>query len=143
MYCNPEEIYRKDKGWIKSLYISYLNTFGNQRKGLGTILLNIAKKWSEGLGYEGRFHVFASSIRPSEAVSHVFYKKYGMNTGLLSIDRKIDRLSKQKRPITNLELQPREMYYPPIEYNVGNNTPFFKHIMKSILSYFSISNSIK
>ena len=63
MYCYPEQVYRRDMGWVNSLYISYLDSMDHPRRGLGTVLLNFATKYSEQLGYNGRFHVEASNLK--------------------------------------------------------------------------------
>jgi len=143
MYCYPGQVYRRDMGWVKSLYVSYLDSCNNPRKGLGTILLNAAKRYSQQLGLEGRFHVDASSLKQYEYAPHVFYKKYGMNTGRPSIDKKLDLYIQKRKNATGLDFKILTMFYPPIQYDVKDKTPFLKRIMKAISQVFSLTNKVK
>ncbi len=138
MYCNPEEVYRKDMGWVQSLFISYLNTGENSGKGLGTMLLDIARQYSQEMGLGGRFHLEAGSLYNSEQVPHIFYRKYGMNTGRPSIDRKMDSFVRKRKKATNLDFKIMPMFYPPIEYDVKAKTSFFENVKKRFLAYFKI-----
>lgn len=143
MYCYPEQVYRRDMGWVNSLYISYLDAMNNPRKGLGTMLLNIAREYSIQLGFNGRLHVDASSVKNKEELPHVFYKKFGMNTGRPKIDEKLDWFIQTGKDATYLDFKIMSMFYPPIQYNVKDKTPFLKRIMKSISQFFSLTNRIK
>lgn len=143
MYCNPESVYRKDMGRVNSLYISYLDTLGSPNKGMGTILLNFAQRYSKEIGCEGRLHLDASKLNHSERVPHVFYKKYGMNTGNIKIDAKLDLYVRKGQDATELEFPTMSMFYPPIDYNVKDKTPFFKRVLDSIIQYFKLNNTIK
>lgn len=117
MFCNPEVIYRKDKGWVNSLYISYLTVLKSKGKGLGTNLLNFAKIYSEKLGCEGRFHLYASSSGPAKYIPHIFYRKFGMNTGFIDIDKTLDMFIKQRKKATAQDFKTLEMFYPPVVYS--------------------------
>lgn len=102
-----------------------------------------AKRYSQQLGLEGRFHVDASSLKQYEYAPHVFYKKYGMNTGRPSIDKKLDLYIQKRKNATALDFKVLTMFYPPIQYEVKDKTPFLKRIMKAIYQFFSLTNRIK
>lgn len=143
MYCYPEQVYRRDMGWVNSLYISYLDSMDHPRRGLGTVLLNFATKYSEQLGYNGRFHVEASNLKNEEEVPHVFYKKFGMNTGRRSIDKQLDVFVQQGKNATYMDFKTMPMFYPPIQYEIKDKTPLLKRIIKSISHYFSLRSKVQ
>lgn len=138
MYCCPEEIFRKDFGWVKSLYIGYLETINGKGKGLGTKLLKFAEQYSRDIGCQGKFHLYSSGNKDLEKAPHVFYRKFGMNTGCPSVDKKLDYFVKKKKSAANLEFKTMLMFYPPIEYDVKAKIPIFKRVIKTLLSYFKL-----
>lgn len=113
MECLPnKEIYSYNR---KSVLISYLTTF-TQGKGFGKALLNFAKTYSKEMGCEGNFHLVSSAAYTPFSAPHGFYRKFGMNSGDIVVDAKIDRMLKKKIPITYRELGNVVMYYPPVKY---------------------------
>ena len=113
MICFPESIFREGK-LVKSLYVQNLisNCSGS---GFGTAMLDFAKKYSEKVGCKGRFHLFASSSYTPKRSPHVFYKRYGLNSGDFLVDKKLDRFIKKGKNSTYLDFKDMEMYYPPIK----------------------------
>ncbi|MCM1338198.1 MAG: hypothetical protein NC191_00830 [Muribaculaceae bacterium] len=134
MYCTPEVVYRKDLGWVNSLYVSYLDTLGNCNKGLGTVLLNIASIYSNRLGFGGRFHLDASGLQSPNRVPHIFYRKFGMNTGFECTDKEMDKFVKSGKPATYLDFKSMTMFYPPIKYPNENKISLLQSLKEHILA---------
>ena len=85
-----------------------------RKQGLGTKMLDYAQNFSKRNGCEGRFYLCADpQFTPNEA-PHIFYRKYGMNTGCIEDDKKIDTFIKEGKNATIKDLQHMKMYYPPI-----------------------------
>lgn len=138
MYCDstPQEIYRKDLGFVKSLHISYLNSFIHQGVGLGTALVNIAKFYSKQLGANGFVDLYASSKMSPHRPPHIFYKKLGFNTGNEYIDKKLDKLIAQKKNADEFDFDTEKMYFPAISYTQKTQTPLYKKLLYNIINYF-------
>lgn len=134
MYCYPEDVYRKDVGWVKSLYISYLDAMGNQDKGLGTMLLKAASNFSKMLGFDGRLHLDSSGLQTPERVPHIFYRKFGMNTGIERIDKKLDEFIKNEKSATTSDFESMTMFFPPIKYSHKEKLSLLQSIKQHILS---------
>ena len=99
----------------KMPYILVLMLLSHPRKqGLGTKMLDYAKNFSKRNGCEGRFYLCADpQFTPKEA-PHIFYRKYGMNTGVPEDDKKLDMFIKEGRSATIEDFSHQKMYYPPI-----------------------------
>ena len=97
-------------------YILVLMLLSKPRKqGLGTKMLDYVQNFSKRNGCEGRFYLSADpQFTPKEA-PHIFYRKYGMNTGYPEEDKKIDTFIKEGKNATIKELSHIKMYYPPIQ----------------------------
>ena len=98
-----------------SLYISFLNSY-IPNHGYGTKMLNFARKCSEKEGCRGNIHLSADWTLSPGRIPHIFYKKYGMNTGDKKIDKKLDKLIKKGKDATHKDFQRTPMYYPPMKY---------------------------
>ena len=96
-------------------YILVLMLLSKPRKqGLGTRMLDYVKNFSKRNGCEGRFYLCADpQFTPKEA-PHIFYRKYGMNTGYPEEDKKIDMFIKKGKNGTIEDFSHMKMYYPPI-----------------------------
>ncbi len=96
-----------------SLYI--LKLFANpNRQGMGTKMLNLAKKISSDIGCEGRFHLCASGCFTPENVPHIFYRKFGMNCEIAQINSKMDEFIKEGKKATTNDFKRITMFYPPV-----------------------------
>ena len=115
MACVPAIVSRDGKGML-SLYITYLKSYISGR-GYGTRMLNFARKHSENIGYGGYIHLNAVSSLDPMRVPHVFYRKYGMNSGIRSIDKKLDKFIKQGKNATYNDFGSTFMYYPQVKYS--------------------------
>ncbi len=116
-----------------SVYVSYLysNVSGH---GFGTSLLNYARSFSKEVGCEGRIFLDAdSSLNPYYA-PHIFYRKYGMNTGKREIDKKLDKFIKKRKNATNKDFSIERMFYPPIAYSKEKN--IFKRLFTKMRDIF-------
>ncbi|MBR1425122.1 hypothetical protein IJ579_06125 [bacterium] len=98
-----------------SLYIDHLFSarFG---KGFGTALLDFARTVSKKVGCEGRIHLCADGYFRPNAIPHVFYRRYGMNTGIEEIDKVLDKFVQKRKNARYTDFSIVEMYYPPVTY---------------------------
>ena len=96
-------------------YILILLLLSEPRKqGLGTKMLDYVQNFSKRKGCDGRFYLCADpQFTPKEA-PHIFYRKYGMNTGNPKDDAKIDMFIKEGKNGTIEDFPHQKMYYPPI-----------------------------
>lgn len=85
-----------------------------RKQGLGTKMLDYAQNFSKRNGCEGRFYLCADAQFTTKEAPHIFYRKYGMNTGNPKDDAKIDRFIKEGRNGTIADFPHQKMYYPPI-----------------------------
>ena len=111
----PFEIERKqlNDSRVKSMYVDYLY-INDRKQGYGTKLLNYIKSDSYEKGYNGRFHVWSSSVFFPNNSPHVFYRKYGMTTENIETDALIDKFAKKNKTMTYKDLDDLFMYYPNI-----------------------------
>lgn len=133
MRCRPSVVIKGD-GVVKSLYISDLHS-SSQGCGIGTALLDFAQNLSRENGCGGNFHLVASGCYAPDRVPHLFYRKYGMNTGDKQIDNKIDRFIKTGKKATRLDFDEVKMFYPPVEYPKKNN--IFNRVMRFVGGLFN------
>lgn len=113
MMCFPEMIFREGKN-VPSLYIQKLIS-SSKGLGFGTAMLNFAKRYSKSLGCGGRFHLLSSSAYLPQKSPHVFYKKFGLNTGKPMIDKKLDKFVRKGKNSTYRDFEDITMYYPAIK----------------------------
>lgn len=117
----------REKQWKPSVNVTFI--FSNTR-GSGTALLNFVKNFSKQNGCEGRFHLLSDiSLMPSK-IPHIFYRKFGLNTGDKIIDKKLDRFIKKGKNATYHDFKSVKMYFPPIE---NGKTPSLIEKIKSFL----------
>lgn len=114
MRCFPEMIKRDLLVDIPSLYVQFLSS-NCSGSGFGTAMLDFAKNYSKKIGCGGRFHLSADVAFMPNRVPHIFYRKYGMNTGIPKIDFKLDKFVKLGKNATYKDFNNIEMYYPPIK----------------------------
>lgn len=108
--CIPRSILHNCKR-INSVYVDVLlPKFPNH--GIGTTLLNFVQAFSKNSGCEGRFHLTSSNGFAPHRVPHIFYRKYGMTTGIKKYDKKIDKFIKKGKNATYKDFRPMHMYYP-------------------------------
>ena len=110
----------KGNNVVPSLYIADLFSY-SRGSGAGIALLDFARDLSKEIGCEGNIHLVASGCYAPNSAPHLFYRKYGMNTGDKRIDRKIDSFIKRRKDAKRIELDNIMMYYPPVEYPKKNN----------------------
>lgn len=133
MRCRPSVIIKGDEV-TKSLYISDLYSISHGC-GTGTALLDFAIDLSRENGCGGNIHLVASGCYAPDRVPHLFYRRYGMNTGNKHVDKKIDRFIKLGKKATRLEFDNIMMYYPPVAYPKKNN--IFGRVMRFVGSLFN------
>ena len=92
MLCRPSIIIKGDNV-VRSMQIGELYATSNQ-KGAGTALLDYARALSKTEHCVG-IHLVASGCYSPEKVPHLFYRKYGMNTGDKKLDKKMDKFIKR------------------------------------------------
>ena len=115
---------------IKSIYVEDLaSEVPNQ--GAGTALLDFTRRFSLKHGYKGRFHLVASTMISPERIPHPFYRKYGMNTGDIEVDKRIDEFIKLGKNATAYDFKSKMMYYPPMPYEIPQKP--VKPISKSVI----------
>ena len=85
-----------------------------RKQGLGTKMLDYAQNFSKRNGCEGRFYLCADAQFTKNEAPHIFYRKYGMNTGCPEDDKKIDMFIKEGKNGTIEDFPHQKMYYPPI-----------------------------
>ena len=140
-YMNTEkELITKDQMIVPSLYVDVIKSF-YKNKGYGTQLMNYAKKLSDKLGCEGNIHLIASSEFDPKRAPHMFYRKFGMNTGNYLIDSKIDKFIRKNKKATREDFPSIEMYYPPVKSDINpdelpkrNNESFWKSLFKKFFN---------
>ena len=120
-----------------SIGITMLLSFP-RKQGLGTEMLRLASKISQQEGFEGRFFLVADpSFTPNEA-PHLFYRKFGMNTGNKNIDKKMDAFIKKGKQGTYVDFPREFMYYPPIPYQQEKNgISIYKKLKNTIMEYIN------
>ncbi len=111
----------------KSLYITYIVSF-IKNKGYGTKMLNFAKKISAQNDCNGYFHLEANGSLMPMKIPHIFYRKYGMNTGDKKIDKKLDKFIKKNKIAKINDFENIFMFYPQI--NSQKNEKFFQKLKK-------------
>lgn len=118
-------------------YILVLMLMSKPRKqGLGTKMLDYVQNFSRRNGCEGRFYLCADpQFTPKEA-PHIFYRKYGMNTGEPETDKKIDMFIKQDKNGTIEDFPHQKMYFPPIPPH-ENQQPAPKSLWQLIKKIFN------
>lgn len=123
MRCNTDFVHRIDKNkFVPSLYIFRLNS-SPMKNGLGTKMLDFAQILSKKSGCNGYFHLSANSGFMPNAIPHVFYGKYGMNTESEKINDKINSFIKKNKDATYNDIPNINMFYPPIDF-----TPWYEKI---------------
>ena len=126
---------------IKTPYIYVLTLKTNpKRQGLGTKMLDYVQNFSKRNGCEGRFYLNADARFAPKEAPHIFYRKYGMNTGFPEKDKKLDTFIKEGTNGTLKELPYMRMYYPPIPSlepsNPKQQKNFFSRLLTKILGDF-------
>ena len=114
--CRPSTIIKGDDV-VKSMYISEIFSF---EPGAGTALLNYARYLSRINDCDGNIHLVASGCYAPQRVPHLFYRKYGMNTGKKSLDKKMDLFIKKDKTAAVSDFDNVLMYYPPVAYPKKN-----------------------
>lgn len=140
-YMNAEkELIPKEHKFVPSLYVDILMSL-SKGKGFGTQLMNYAKILSKKLGCEGNIHLIACSEYAPKKAPHIFYKKYGMNTGDYFTDKKIDNFIMHNKNATKRDLPNIVMYYPPVKTEINpdelpyiEEDSFWKSLFKKIFS---------
>lgn len=127
--CFPEYIERDGKK-VLSLYIHNLlsNCSGS---GFGTALLDFARIYSKKLGCNGYFHLTSDISFMPHRIPHPFFIKYGMNTGIPKIDKKIARFMKRGKNLTYKNFKNVEMYYPPVKPKDNSIKNYIRRFFKS------------
>ena len=120
MFTTKEPFYRTEMSYFKSnwndaLGITMLKSFP-RKKGLGTAMLKYALKLSEEIGCGGRIFLQADSMFTPNEAPHLFYRKFGMNTGYKEIDDKMDRFISKNKHARYLDFCSNILYYPPVKY---------------------------
>ena len=96
-------------------YILVLMLLSKPRKqGLGTKMLDYIQNFSKRNGCEGRFYLSADAQFTKNEAPHIFYRKYGMSTGYIEDDKKIDMFISEGKNGTIEDFPHQVMYYPPI-----------------------------
>ena len=114
MRCRPEKITRDKQENIPSLFISNIIS-SPQKCGLGTKMLDFARNFSKKIGCNGYFHLIADDCYTPNSIPHIFYWKYGMNTGFRRYNDKLDFFVMMNKKATYKDFPHLEMYYPPIK----------------------------
>lgn len=114
MFCRPGYIFIEGEP-INSMCITELYSYGKV-KGTGTALLDFARTLSKKNGCGGRFHLVASTCWAPERAPHIFYRKYGMNSGNIKKDKEMDEFIKKGTYASKLDFYNLLMFYPPIKY---------------------------
>ena len=117
MLCRPSTVIKGDEV-VRSMYIGELHTTSGQ-KGVGTALLDYARALSKAEDCVG-IHLVASGCYSPEKVPHLFYRKYGMNTGDKKLDKKMDKFIKRGEKATRMDFDNVLMFFPPVEYPKKN-----------------------
>lgn len=115
MDCIPKKIWRDGKFKVPSLRIDFFQSL-DRDKGFGTMLMDFAKILSKSLGCKGNIHLKASAALDPQRAPHLFYRKNGFNTGLHSIDNKIDKFIKNGEDASWMYLMENRMFFPPVKY---------------------------
>jgi hypothetical protein len=96
-------------------YILVLMLLSKPRKqGACTKMLDYVQKFSKRNNCDGRFYLCADAQFTPKEAPHIFYRKYGMNTGVPVDDKKIDMFIKNGKNGTIQDFPHQKMYYPPI-----------------------------
>jgi len=134
-YFYEDTVYRYDMGRVKSMYVAALSAEKNPNEGFGTALLKFIINKSKTKNTNGRIHLYASSNSNPDRVPHIFYKKFGMNTGNPLIDRKLDRYIAKRRDATSNDFTLQEFFYPQIGYKTKSKT-FWTRFLIVIRNFF-------
>ena len=125
-YMNTErELIPKENAIVPSLYVDIIKSV-YKNKGYGTQLMNYAKTLSKKLGCNGNIHLIACNEFDSKRAPHIFYKKWGMNTGDYFIDSKIDNFIQRNKKTQKDDFPNIEMYYPPVKYDIDPDIIYFE-----------------
>lgn len=117
---------------FKSFYIYYLRS---KEHNFGNKLLDFVQIISKKNGGEGRFHLIASDCYNTKKPSHIFYRKYGMNSLYTEIIENIDKHIKGKLPLEELDTIDIPMYFLPKEINkTKNNNKILPKIINKLIS---------
>ena len=134
MQCLPEYITRDGKNQVPSLYIWQL--FSNcSGSGFGTQMLDCARKLSKQIGCQGNIHVTADGCYNPHKIPHIFYRKYGMNTKIAKVDKKLDKFIAKGKNATYRDFNSVEMFYPPIIHEHSKFVKFLNAIKKKFLGW--------
>lgn len=129
MRCFPENIKRDSLFDIPSLYVQFLSS-NCSGSGFGTAMLDFVRNYSKQIGCGGRFHLTADVALMPNRVPHPFYRKYGMNTGIHKVDKKLDKFVKNGKDATYKDFKNVEMYYPPLQSKT--KTTFLSLLYKAL-----------
>lgn len=124
MYCSKYDRVAEDKV-LPSLMIHMIKSVP-QKQGLGTVMLNIAKKFSQQIGCEGRLTLKAVSQFTPDDLPHIFYRKYGFNTLDTKVNKKLDCFIAKNKKATKDDFQDIMMYYPPVKTEDKNQSKITK-----------------
>ncbi len=134
MLCRPSIIIKGDNV-VRSMQIGELYATSNQ-KGAGTALLDYARALSKTEHCVG-IHLVASGCYSPEKVPHLFYRKYGMNTGDKKLDKKMDKFIKRGKKATHMDFDNVVMYFPPVEYPKKNT--IWRKLFRCLNNIFATS----
>lgn len=128
---------------VKSLSIVKLKSFV-RNEGVGTDLLNFAKRLSVEKGCEGRIHLVSSDCYDKENPPHVFYRKFGFTSHETEKLRDIDSQIATGTPEYFI-FEDLGMFYPPEKFrhefkkkDIDKDAVDCKNILKNFIkSLFS------
>lgn len=131
--CSEEREFRKN-GERSAIFVGLIKS--NPRKqGLGTEMLNMAIKLSKNLGHEGRIFICAFPDLCKEEVSHIFYRKFGMNSEDEILNKKMDKFIKKEKRATIKDFPNKTyMYYPPVPTIKQEKTNIILKALKKLKS---------
>ncbi len=137
---SEKELVERENATSYSLYVDVLKCI-RKRQGFGTKMMKFAENLSRRLGCNGNIHLIASSELSPREVPHIFYRKYGMNSGNYEYDRKMDKFIRKNKKATIKDFPSRVMYYPPIKYNSPVESVEIEessNLWQSIIKFFKI-----
>jgi hypothetical protein len=86
-------------------------------------MLNFAKRFSEEIGCEGRFHLRADPQFTMSEVPHIFYRKCDMSCKSEVENKKLDEFIRTGRRATIKDFKATVMYYPKLDKPSSNKEP--------------------
>lgn len=112
MLCHKSSVDLRDDYLGKTLAIDFIRA--NERKqGVGTVLIDFAKKLSAQMGCNGYIFLKADPFITPNSAPHIFYRKCGFSTLDEKFDSKIDKYIKKNKDASWKDMPAKLMYYPP------------------------------